>query len=151
MRRRRHILAELAAMPKEDVEAELEQVREEKASLEMEEQLLGQVLRIRQFAESGISGSQETLDDLGAAAPELRERNISANVLAIVQQARGAELSPRDVQEVLADRGVQADLGAIRNALRRWAGRNRILKNGHVYRALARDVVAPHLIQDPNQ
>jgi hypothetical protein len=129
-------------MPQEDVEAELEQVREEKASLEMEEQLLGQVLRIRQFAETGIAGSKATLDALAAAAPEQREHNISANVLTIVQQARGDELSPSDVHELLADRGVRADVGAVRVALRRWAERNRIIKNGHVYRALGRDAVS---------
>jgi hypothetical protein len=142
MGRKRHILAELAAMPREDVEAELEQVREEKTRLEMEEAVLGQVLRIHQFATSGVPSSQATLDDLAASAPQQIEQNLSANVLAIVKQARGHELSPADVREVLADRGVHADLSAVRVALRRWAERNQILKEGHVYRALARDVVS---------
>jgi hypothetical protein len=137
--RKRHILAELAAMPQEDVEAELEQVREEKTRLEMEEQLLAQVLRMRQFAQSGIGETQRTLDALAATAPEQRQANISANVLAIVRQAQGSDLSPSDVQELLVDRGVHADLSAIRVALRRWAERNQIIKDGHVYRSLGRD------------
>jgi hypothetical protein len=149
MIRPRHILAELAAMDQEDVEAELEQVRQEKASLEMEEQLLGQVLRMRQFAQQRLAGSQEALDGLAAAAPILREQNLSANVLAIVQQASGHELSPQEVQELLADRGVQADANAIRVALRRWAERNRIIKNGHHYRALGRDSVSRRSVSEP--
>jgi len=142
MARKRHILAELAAMPQADVEAELEQVREEKARLDMEEALLGQVLRIRQFASTGLPGSQETLDGLAASAPQQLERNLSANVLTIVRQAQGHDLSPANVRELLADRGVHADLGAIRVALRRWAERNQIIKDGHVYRALGRDGVS---------
>jgi hypothetical protein len=142
MARKRHILAELAAMRREDVEAELEQVRQEKAGLDMEEALLGQVLRIHQFANTGVPGSKDVLDGLAASAPEQLERNLSANVLTIVRQAGGHELSPADVQELLADRGVHADLSAIRVALRRWAERNKIIKNGHVYQALAGDVVS---------
>ena len=124
MARKRHILAELAAMPREDVEAELEQVRQEKARLDMEEALLGQVLRIHQFANTGVPG-RRTLDGLAASAPEQLERNLSANVLTIVRQVGGHELSPADVQELLADRGVHADLSAIRVALRRWASETR--------------------------
>ncbi len=139
MARKRHILAELAAMPQEDVESELEQVREEKARLDMEEALLGQVLRMRQFAQTGIAGSQEIIEELAAAAPEQVEQNLSANVLTLVKQAQGHPLSPSDVRELLADRGVHADLSAIRLALRRWAERNQIIKDGHVYRAFAAD------------
>lgn len=106
------------------------------------EAVLGQVLRIHQFATTGIAGSQAVLDNLAASAPEQIEQNLSANVLAIVKQAQGHELSPADVREVLADRGVHADLSAVRVALRRWAERNRIIKDGHVYRALGRDVVS---------
>jgi len=126
-------------MPREDVEAELEQVREERTRLDMEEALLGQVLRMHQFAATGISGSQEALDQLSAAAPQRVDQNLSANVLALVKQAQGHPLSPSDVRDLLADRGVHAELSAIRVALRRWAERNQIAKEGHVYRALARD------------
>lgn len=139
MARKRHILAELAAMPQEDVEAELEQVRHEKAQLDMEEALLGQVLRMRQFAETGIAGSREAIEQLAAAAPEQVEQNLSANVLTLVKQAQGHPLSPSAVRELLADRGVHADLSSIRLALRRWAERNQIIKEGHVYRAFAAD------------
>jgi len=133
MGRKRHILAELAAMSREDVEAELEQVREEKAGLEMEEALLGQMLRIHQFAQTGIAGSGDVIEQLAEAAPQQIEQNLSANVL-----------SPSDLRELLADRGVYADLSAIRLALRRWAERNQIMKEGHVYRAFAADSLRRH-------
>ncbi len=139
MARKRHILAELAAMPQEDVEAELEQVREEKARLDMEEALLGQVLRMRQFAQTGIAGSQDIIKELAAAAPQQVEQNLSANVLTLVKQAQGHPLSPADVRELLADRGVYADLSAVRLALRRWAERNQIMKDGHVYKGFSSD------------
>jgi hypothetical protein len=126
-------------MPREDVEAELEQVREEKAGLDMEEALLGQVLRMHQFAQTGIAGAGEIIEELAEAAPQQVEQNLSANVLTLVKQARGHALSPSDVRELLADRGVHADLSAIRLALRRWAERNQIIKEGHVYRAFAAD------------
>jgi len=144
MGRKRHILAELAAMSREDVEAELEQVREEKAGLEMEEALLGQMLRIHQFAQTGIAGSGDVIEQLAEAAPQQIEQNLSANVLTLVKQARGHALSPSDLRELLADRGVYADLSAIRLALRRWAERNQIMKEGHVYRAFAADSLRRH-------
>jgi hypothetical protein len=77
--------------------------------------------------------------ELAAAAPEQVEQNLSANVLTLVKQAQGHPLSPSDVRELLSDRGVHADLSAIRLALRRWAERNQIIKDGHVYRAFAAD------------
>jgi hypothetical protein len=67
--------------------------------------------------------------------------NISANILTIVRQAEGAELSPGEIQEILADYNIHADLSAIRQALRRWAERHMIIKSGHRYHALARDQV----------
>lgn len=45
-------------------------------------------------------------------------------------------------QEILADYNIHADLSAIRQALRRWAERHMIIKNGHRYHALASDQVS---------
>ncbi len=137
----RRILAELVAMDPADLEAELEDVRAQKVRLEMQEQLLAQALRMLQFAQTGPPGAREGVESLAAKAPVLREQNLSANVLAIVRQAQGNELSPADIQEVLADFNVHADLSAIRQALRRWADRHQVIKNGHRYHALAGDVI----------
>jgi hypothetical protein len=134
------VLAELVGMEPADIEAELEQVRAERARLEMQEQLLAQALRMLQFAQVGPPGARERVDQL--AAPEARQQNISANILTIVRQAEGAELSPGEIQEILADYNIHADLSAIRQALRRWAERHMIIKNGHRYHALARDQVS---------
>jgi hypothetical protein len=122
-----------------DIEAELEQVRVEKARLEMQEQLLAQALRMLQFAQIGPVGAKEDVERLAASAPEQRQQNISANVLTIIRQADGEEMSPSEIREILADYNIHADLSAIRQALRRWAGRHQIIKNGHRYRALGRD------------
>jgi hypothetical protein len=129
------VLAELVGMPPPDIEAELEQVRAEKAKLEMQEQLLAQALRMLQFAEVGPATAREDIERLALNASEHRELNISANILTIVRQAQGTELSPGDVQQILADHNIHADLSAIRQALRRWADRHQIRKNGHRYRA----------------
>lgn len=93
----------------------------EKAKLEIQEQLLAQALRMLQFAEIGPPGTKEGVEQLAASAPEQRQQNISANILTIVRQAEGAELSPGEIQEILADYNIHADLSAIRQALRRWA------------------------------
>jgi hypothetical protein len=138
----RRILAELVAMDPADLEAELDAVRAEKVGLEMQEQLLAQALRMLQFAQTGPAGAKEGVDALAARAPELREQNLSANVLTVVRQAQGEELSPADIQEVLADFNVHADLSAIRQSLRRWADRHQIIKSGHRYHARAGDVIA---------
>ncbi len=123
-----------------DIEAELDQVRADKARLEMQEQLLAQALRMLQFAQIGPAGAREAVEQLAASAPEARQQNISANVLTIVRQAEGAELSPGEIQEILSDYNIHADLSAIRQALRRWAERHMIIKNGHRYHALAPDL-----------
>jgi hypothetical protein len=133
------VLAELVGMEPADIEAELEQVRAEKARLEMQEQLLAQALRMLQFADVGPLGAREGVEHLAASAQEQRQQNISANILTIIKQAEGAEMSPAEIQEVLADYNIHADLSAIRQALRRWAERHQIIKNGHRYRALASD------------
>lgn len=133
------VLAELVAMEPADIEAELEQVRAEKGRLQMQEQLLAQALRMLQFAQVGPPEAAEAVAALAVNAPEARQQNISANILTIVKQADGAELSPTEIQEVLADFQIHADLSAIRQALRRWAERHMIIKNGHRYRALAAD------------
>jgi hypothetical protein len=136
---KQRVLAELVAMDPADIEAELEQVRTEKARLEIQEQLLAQALRMLQFAEVGPSAAKENVEGLAAGAQEQRQQNISANILTIVRQAEGSELSPREIQEILADHNLHADLSAIRQALRRWEARHMILKNGHRYRAFAGD------------
>jgi hypothetical protein len=133
------VLAELVGMDPADIEEELTQVRADKTRLEMQEQLLAQALRMLQFAEIGPPGARESVQHLAASAPEQRQQNISANILTIVRQAGGAELSPGEIQEILADYNIHADLSAIRQALRRWAERHMILKNGHRYRALSSD------------
>jgi hypothetical protein len=135
------VLAELVAMEPADIEAELEQVRAEAARLQMQEQLLAQALRMLQFAKTGPHDAARAIRDLAAGAQEAREQNISANVLTIVRQAAGEELTPGGIQEILADFNIYADLSAIRQALRRWAERHMIIKNGHRYRALAADQV----------
>jgi hypothetical protein len=135
------VLAELVAMDPADIEAELEQVRAEAARLQMQEQLLAQALRMLQFAKTGPSDAARAVRDLAAGAQEAREQNISANVLTTVRQAGGEELTPAEIQEILADFNIHADLSAIRQALRRWAERHMIIKNGHRYHALAADKV----------
>lgn len=62
----------------------------------MQEQLLAQALRMLQFAEVGPPGARERIDQLAAAAPEARQQ-ISANILTIIRQADGAELSPGEI------------------------------------------------------
>ncbi|HEV7527331.1 MAG TPA: hypothetical protein VGO29_00365 [Solirubrobacteraceae bacterium] len=136
------VLAELVGMQPADIEAELEDVRAEKSRLEIQEQLLAQALRMLQFAEIGPPGAREGVEQLAASAPEQRQQSISANILTIVRQADGAELSPAEIQEILADYNIHADLNAVRQALRRWAERHMILKNGHRYRAMASDLGA---------
>jgi hypothetical protein len=135
------VLAELVAMEPADIEAELEQVRAEVARLQMQEQLLAQSLRMLQFAKTGSPNDARAVRDLAAGAPEARQQNISANVITIVRQAAGEELAPAEIQEILADFNIHADLSAIRQALRRWAERHMIIKNGHRYHALAADQV----------
>ena len=124
------VLAKLVAMEPADIEAELEQVRAEAARLQMQEQLLAQALRMLQFAQTGPPAAAQGVRDIAAGAQEAREQNISANVLTIVRQAAGEELTPAEIQEILADFNIHADLSAIRQALRRWAERHMIIKNG---------------------
>jgi hypothetical protein len=131
------VLAELVGMGPADIEAELNQVRAERTRLEMQEQLLAQALRMLQFAEIGPAGAREGVKRLAASAPEQHTQNLSANILTIVQQAQGTELSPGEIQEILADYSIHADLSAIRQALRRWADRHQIFKNGHRYRSFS--------------
>jgi hypothetical protein len=126
-----------------DIEAELEQVRADAARLQMQEQLLAQALRMLPFAKTGPPEAAQAIRDLALGAPEARQQNISANVLTIVRQAHGEELTPAQIQEILADFNIHADLSAIRQALRRWAERHMIIKNGHRYRALAADQTRP--------
>jgi len=133
------VLAELVGMEPADIEAELEQVRADKARLEMQEQLLAQALRMLQFAQVGPASAREAVEQLAGSAPEARQQNISANILTIIRQAEGSELSPSEIQEILSDYNIHADLSTIRQALRRWAERHMIRKNGHRYHALARD------------
>jgi hypothetical protein len=135
------VLAELVVMEPADIEAELEQVRAEAVRLQMQEQLLAQALRMLQFAKTGPPEAARVVRDLAAGAEEAREQNISANVLTIVRQAAGEELTPAQIQEILADFSIHADLSAIRQALRRWAARHMIIKNGHRYHALVADQV----------
>jgi DNA-binding transcriptional MerR regulator len=74
-----------------------------------------------QFADIGPAGAREGVERLAASAREQRQQNISANILTIIKQAERAEMSPAEIQEVLADYNIHADLSAIRQALRRRA------------------------------
>jgi hypothetical protein len=133
-------------MPTSVIKAEFDQVHEERRALrnrieelratdtrlELEEQLLAQMLRLRQWETDGVVGAAETLQAINAAAPVRKRENLSANVLSIVRQAE-RPLLPSDVRQRLADRGVQADSSAIRVALRRWAERGQLVRRGRAY------------------
>ena len=134
------------AQQKDRLSAELQRLNDEATRLLMEEQLLAQVLRLHQWADAGVHGAQEVVDATAAAAPQRKRENISANVLAIVRQGRGLDMTPQDVQAHLNESGVHADLRTIRSALRRWAERGEIVKRGSVYHALDRDNVS---LRDP--
>jgi hypothetical protein len=129
---KRRIISELAAMPVDEVRAELEAVQAEKVKLEMEEQLLSQMLRLREWGSNGVPGATETVAALEAGAPGHKKQNVSANVLAIVEQA-DRPLLPADVRDRLATNGVDAEPNAIRVALRRWVDRKRLEKRGRHY------------------
>lgn len=133
-------------MPTSAIKAEFDQVRDERGALhhrleelratdtrlEIEEQLLAQMLRLRQWEADGVAGAAETMEAINAAAPVRKRENLSANVLSIVRQAE-RPLLPSDVRQRLADRGVQADSSAIRVALRRWAERGELVRRGRAY------------------
>jgi hypothetical protein len=142
----RRIIADLASMPVAEIEAELDGVRSERravgskldslqaqdAKLEMEEQLLAQMLRLRQWKADGVPGAAQAVAAAEASAPQRKAENLSANVLAVVRQARQPVL-PADVRDRLAADGVNADLNAIRVALRRWAERGQLVKHDRFY------------------
>jgi hypothetical protein len=144
----RHIIQEIAAMPRAEIESELADAQQQKRDLDeqinaltaeresvlMEEQLLAQVLRLHQWSDQGIAGAREALEVNAASAPEAKRANVSANILSLVRQADGASLSPKDVLDGLARHGIQSDLNAVRVALRRWSDRGEILKEGSTYR-----------------
>lgn len=146
MKRGRRIISDVASMPAAAIERELSQVQEERRSLrskleslradetrlEMEEQVLAQMLRLRQWEADGVPGAANTVNALTKAAPQARRANLSANVLSTVQQA-GVPLTPSDVQRRLDDNGIHADLNAVRVALRRWVERERLVKHDRHY------------------
>lgn len=140
---RRRILADLTELSPQELKQELAAVQRdrqeiveklnglqaESARLLMEEQVLAQMLRLHGWAEDGTPGGRQTLDAVRAAAPAAREKSLSANVLAVVRQAQ-QPLLPSEIQERLSNVGVEADLSAIRVALRRWRDRGALVKQG---------------------
>jgi hypothetical protein len=131
----RNIISELASKSREDVEAEIDQIRDEIQRLELEEQLLTAVLRL---LDSSNGASVAAPPESPAPRKAKRERGaVSEGVLAVVQSNPGRSMSPAAVQRELAETfGTEADLNGIRVALRRWADRGAIKKDGTVYRAL---------------
>ena len=150
-------IPEIAALPEEQLRADLELVQRARQGAEAErerltaslgrvngdlarllqqEQLLSLVLRMRRDAANGVPGVADIIEAQAAAAPVARERTIAANVLSIVRQARGMPVRPVYVQERLADIGIEADDKVVRNALRRWAERGELIKDGFEYRAM---------------
>jgi hypothetical protein len=116
--------------------AQLQQATDEETRLTRDEQLLSLVLRMHRDAFNGVPNAADILSAQAAAAPLARERNISANVLAIVRQARGMAVQPSYVLERLADVGIEeADAKVVRTALRRWVARGELLKEGRGYRS----------------
>ena len=148
-------------MPREQIEHDLREAQTDKLRIEeqiaalnrereqitMEEQLLAQVLRMHQWADEGMPGARETLEANAAAAPRAKRTNISANVLSIVRQSDGRPITPAEIGDLLAQHGIRADQNAIRVALRRWADRGEIVKEGRVYRAMP----AESLIREDHQ
>jgi hypothetical protein len=142
---RRRIISDIAAMPVDEIKAELDAVQTEKTKLEMEEQLLAQMLRLREWESTGVHGAPETVAVTQAAAPERQRENVSANVLSLVRQAQ-EPLLPADVRDRLATQGIDADLNAVRVALRRWVDRGELGKRDRYYI----DANAAYTLLSPN-
>ena len=75
-------------------------------------------------------------------SPRPRQRHVSKTFRPTSSRSSGRPKAPSypqgEIQEILADHNIHADLSAIRQALRRWAERHMIIKNRHRYHALAR-------------
>ena len=143
----RHILKELTAVPREDVEADLTAAQAEESieaqiatlsadleRIKAEEGLLSQLLIFHATAELKFPGTTTVRLTAGPVPAAPKRGDISANALNIVQQAGGRPVSPAEVRKRLLELGIQADSNAIRVALRRWSQRGDIVKEGFVYR-----------------
>lgn len=149
----------IAAMPREQIEANLDAVQErlailaekrerfarklqattdEETRLTLQSQMLALALRLHRQAETGIvPGAEETLQATVAAAPRAAEQTLAANVITIVRQAEGAPVTPQQVHVRLAQLGIDRSERVIRQALRRWRDQGALVRDGHAYRALA--------------
>ncbi len=114
----------------------LQVTTDEETRLTLQAQMISLALRLHQNAAAGNPSAAETLQANIAAAPRRREQTLSANVLSIVQQGQGAPVTPRQVSNRLTELGMERDERVIRTALRRWAERGMIVKDGLVYRGL---------------
>jgi hypothetical protein len=150
----------IAAMPRAQIEADLRTVQERLAGaaakrerfarklqattdqetrLTLQSQMLSLALRLHQNAEAGIvPGAEETLRAIIAAAPRVAEQTLAANVIAIVRQAEGTPVTPRQIHARLTELGIDRSERVIRQALRRWVDQGLLVRDGHAYRALRR-------------
>lgn len=117
----------------------LQATTEEETRLTLQSQWISLALRLHQNADTGIvPGAAETLRATIAAAPRVDEQTLAANVVAIVRQAEGAPVTPRQVHARLAQLGIDRSERVIRQALRRWRDHGELVRDGHAYRALPR-------------
>lgn len=148
----RHIIQEITELLPEQIEADLRATKHEEANvqeqidrltddldrLRLEADLLAQALRLRQSDEATPKGTKTSAGNSATAltpVSRLKRGSISKGILAVVRDARGAAVSPQDVGEALERTGIAADQNAVRVALRRWADRGAIVKEGRLYRS----------------
>jgi hypothetical protein len=140
---RRRIISELAARPVEEIRAELADIKAEKARIDIEEQLLTQVLRLREL-EADSPEAAGTVTATETSTMQRKHGNVSAGALAVVRHAE-EPLRPTDVRDRLAADGVEAGMEAIRIALRRWVDRGELTKEGRYYAdASKRTLLSPN-------
>jgi hypothetical protein len=139
---RRRIISELAARPVEEIRAELADIKTEKARIDIEEQLLTQVLRLREL-EAGSPEAADTVTATETSTVQRKRGNVSAGALAVVRHAE-EPLRPIDVRDRLAADGIEAGMEAIRIALRRWVDRGELAKDGRYYRDAKQTLLSPN-------
>ena len=93
------------------------------------------MLRMHQFDGAvDANGSGETnsagVGNVAVVAPSKRA-SVARAVLQVVNDAP-APMEPGEVQEILSNRGIDADLNNVRQALRRWVEREQLVKRGRL-------------------
>jgi hypothetical protein len=121
----------IVAERRERLARKLRDATDEETRLRLQAQMLSIALRLRRSAKAGAEQTSV------AAAPRRHEPTLAADVLTIVRQGQGAPVTPRQVRDRLTQLGIDRSERVIRTALRRWAERGMLVKDGHVYRALA--------------